>query len=448
MKSLLILSMLFVSRLAFASPMLELKNESDVDSYLKQARFNGVALVAKGDKILYKKAFGYKNFETKTLNTVNDKFFIGSVTKQFVAAALLKLQDEGALSIDDKVTKYLPQYKELEKISIRDLLNHTSGLANYSDQKEFWPLMTIEKVFTLDDLIQFTLSYPFDFETTTNWKYSNSGYIVAGKILEVVSGKSWDQAIKDSFLTPMGMKNTGHVVFQEEATDVVGYALNEKGELESMHRVLNQSWALSAGSLYSTAEDLLKWIDIYSSSPLLSATAKKEMQTPFKNNYGLGVQVLKYPEGESFIYHNGRVPGFSTSLASFVKSNFRIVTFDNTDSSYSKLVPDALIRFFTAGSAVVLKPQVLEISLLQMKEYVGVYTGEEFTVRVFIKDNQLFLQPNGQRPYLLKANDVDSFNLEDFAGEEFIRNAKGEIVKLKHYQNGVTELVKDLSSVK
>lgn len=447
MKSLLILSTLFVSSLAFAGPMLELKTEDDLTAYINKTRFNGVALLAKGNKILYKKAFGYKNLETKIPNTVNDKFFIGSVTKQFVAAALLKLQDEGALSIDDKVTKYLPQYKELEKISIRDLLNHTSGIANYSDQKEFWPLMSHDKVFDLDELIQFTLSYPFDFEVTTNWKYSNSGYIVAGKILEVASGKAWDQAIKDSFLNPMGMKDTGHATFQENITDVVGHVLNEKGELVSMYKVFNQSWALSAGSFYSTVDDLLKWTEIYTTSPLLSKASKKEMQTPFRSDYGLGLQVLKYPEGETFLYHNGRVPGFSTSLAAFVKSQYKVVTFDNTDASYSKNTPDVLISFFAEGSATVLRPETFELPLEQMKEYVGDFIGKDIKVKVFIADAKLFLQPNGQRPYLLRANDVDSFNLEDFAGEEFIRNAKGEIIKLKHYQGGVTELTK-VSSVK
>lgn len=434
-----------VSLTAFAGPVLELKTQDQFDSYLIENKFNGVLLVAQKDKILLKKAFGVKDFTTNTPLSADDKFQIGSVSKQFTAAALLKLQQEHKLSIDDEVIKYLPEFEVLKGIKIRDVLNHTSGVADFTEPKNgFWQLVDYNKVLSLNDILNFIIKLPFDFSPKTNWNYSNSGYIIAGKIVEKLSGQSWSEYIKTQFLEPLQMNNTGYVDYFSQVSDVVGHANSE--EKLTPIKDFNMSWALSAGGLYSTVDDLLKWISIYDSSMLLSEDSKAQMQTPFLNNYALGVQVEKF-NNEIKISHGGRTPGFTTNLTYLKSAKFKVVKFDNTDGNMidgSVVDVTALaLNFYINGTTTAVKLKRYPINKNIFSDYVGNYINGEMNLKVFIKDDALFLQPNdGQPAYPLVANDQDSFRLLGIAGEEFIRDPNAKVIELKHYQNGDVSVFK------
>lgn len=433
MKTLIFVLITFGPLSLFAGAMTELTTAEALATYIQKTGFNGVVLVGRHKNVLLKKAFGFKNLESKIPLTVEDRFQIGSNTKQFVAAALLKLQEQQKLSIDDSVVKYLPQYNIPAEITIRDILNHTSGLTNFTDRKEFWETLDPEKTLTLDDLIQFTLRFPLDFPPKSEWNYTNSGYIVAGKIIEEVTGESWDHFIKKTFLDPLQMNNSGYAEHFENVSDVSGHR-KIQGELLP-YSGFNLSWALSAGALYSTADDLFKWTSIFSDSTLLSAPSKTDMQTPFKENYGLGLTIASYGE-DTYISHTGRTPGFVSKISWLKNSDLSIIQLDNIDGAV-RGISELLMNFYSNGSALVVKLDRLNLPKEKLQDYVGKYVAGSFELNVFTKDDKLFLQPNdGQPPYELQCNDTDSFNLEGFAGEEFIRNAEGKIVGLKHYQGG------------
>jgi CubicO group peptidase (beta-lactamase class C family) len=417
----------------FAGPMTELTTSESVAAYIQKTGFNGVLLVGRHKNVLFKKAFGYKNLESQIPLTVDDRFQIGSNTKQFVAAALLKLQEEQKLSIDDPVVKYLPQYKIPGEITIRDILNHTSGIINFTDKDEFWGNLDPEKTLTLDDLIEFALRFPLDFIPKSQWNYSNSGYIIAGKIIEEVSGESWDRFIKRKFLDPLQMTNTGYAERFETVSDVFGHRKNEDKLLPISS--FNLSWALSAGALYSTIDDVYKWTSIYSDSSLLNAESRADMQRPFKENYGLGLMIRPYGE-DTQIFHTGRTPGFVSKISWLKKADLSVIQLDNIDGSVGG-ISDLLMNFYSQGRTLVVKLERVSLPVEKLQDYVGRYVAGKFELNVFIKDDKLFLQPNdGQPPYELQCNDTDSFNLGGFAGEEFVRNADGQISGLKHYQNG------------
>ena len=438
---LLTIFFIVISATAFAGPLQEIKTQAQFESYLIESQFNGVLLVAQKDKILFKRAFGVKDFITNTPINTDDKFQIGSVSKQFIAVAILKLQEEKKLSIDDEIVKFLPDLISLKGIRIKDVLNHTSGVANYTDQKKFWELVDFNRTFKFEDILNFVVKLPLDFSPTTKWNYSNSGYIIAGKIVEVVSGQSWDQYIKINFLDPLQMNNTGYSEYFSKVSDIIGYSeLN--GKLVPVPE-FNMSWALSAGALYSTLDDLLKWTDIYEASTLLSEDSKLQMQTPFLKNYALGLSILKF-NNEIKISHGGRTPGFTTNLAYLKTSKLKVVKFDNTDGGIADAAEIAL-NFYAKGSTTALKVKPYEINKNVFAEYVGNYVGSRLNFNVFIKDEVLFLQPNdGQPAYPLVANDQDSFRLMGIAGEEFIRDSSGLVVGLKHYQSGeISEFTKD-----
>lgn len=433
--------------------MLSIDNQEQLNQYIAKSGFNGVILVSKENEFLIRKAYGYKNFENHALLSVTDRFQIGSVTKQFVAASLLKLQQENKLNIDDDAKNYLPGYDFLKGITIRDLLNHTSGIANFTDQKEFWENVKYDVILSLKEILNFISKLSNEFTPKSNYSYSNSGYIIAGQILENVSGKSWIDYLRENFFTKLQMQETGYQDYFEEASEVVGYVTYE-GQQYSMNKQFNLSWALTAGGLYSTVDDLLKWSSIYHDSNILNDNSRVQMQTPFLENYALGIVVSKTENNKTMISHNGRTPGFVTNVSFLKEDQLKVITLDNTDGSRA-VMPKVLIEFFSTGKTEALKYEKRQIEQNQMSEYVGVFQhstkmtkkNEKFAFKIFIKDSQLWLQPNdGQPPYLMTAVDVDSYNVGGFAGEEFIRNEEGKIVAVKHYQGGHASLFRSIYS--
>lgn len=429
----------------FAGPLQNISNKAEFESFLAEAGFNGVLAVEKKQTLIFKKAFGVRDFTSNNAILISDKFQIGSVTKQFVAAAILKLQDQGLLSIDDEVTKYLPHMKPLAGISIKDVLNHTAGIANYTDQPAFWQRVDYDKVLSLDEILSFIAELPSDFPARSNWKYSNSGYIIAGKIIETVSGLSWDVFIRKNLLQPLHMNDTDYEAYFERVSAVVGHITNTDGSLTAVSG-FNMSWAASAGALHSTVDDMLKWMQIFDSSDLLSTDAKNLMQTPFKKNYGLGLIIDRF-NNETRLTHGGRTPGFATGLAYLKESKLKVISFDSTDGG--KLDVNTLaLNFFAKGSAQALKVKPYPVDASTLQDYVGDFesTVSKLKFNVFVKENGLFLQPNdGQPAYALIANDKDSFRLMGIAGEEFIRDANNQVVELKHYQGGGISVFKKLT---
>jgi len=436
--------LLFFSSLSFAGPMQTISSVSELNAYLNEAHFNGVLLVSKNEEILFKKAFGVKDFVSNSPLTTNDRFQIGSVTKQFVAASILKLQEENKLSIDDDVTKYLPEYAVYKGIKIRDVLNHTSGIANYTDQKGFFQSLDPNRSPTLADLITAFTKYPSDFAPTTNWKYSNSGYIIAGRVVEVVSQKSWSNFIKEHFLTPLGMADTGYVENFAEVSDVIGHMDRGQGPVPFQ---MNLSWAAAAGGIYSTVDDLAKWTAIYDSSALLSEHSKAQMQTPFMNGYALGISVGT-SNGETKITHGGRTPGFTTKLTYLKNSKLRVVKFDNTDGGI--VDPETIaLNLFYKGKAEAIKVKPYLVDTARLSEYTGLFKGDGMNFNVFLKENELYLQPDDGNPlYKLGANENDSFRLMGIDSEEFLRDEAGKVVAVRHYQGGgISEFIKQTPAV-
>jgi CubicO group peptidase (beta-lactamase class C family) len=162
----------------FAGPLLTLNTKTDLLDYIKAKKFNGILMVKEKRRTLFKEAFGVRDSQTKKRLSVHDKFLIGSNTKQMIAASLLQLEEEGKLSIDDLVSKYYPVPKSYENIRIKDILNHSAGIPNYTDIKEFWNLYGFDDHLSLDDILNFTLQYPLDFTPLSDWNYSNTGYIL------------------------------------------------------------------------------------------------------------------------------------------------------------------------------------------------------------------------------------------------------------------------------
>jgi CubicO group peptidase (beta-lactamase class C family) len=306
-----------------------------MSQYHKYQQFNGTALVADHGKVIYKKGFGPANMEWNIPNETDTKFRLGSITKQFTATLILQLVEQGKIKLDGKVSDYLPDYRKDTgaRMTIHQLLSHTSGVPNYTTQPGFFANVS-RNPFKVDDFVKQYASGDLEFEPGAKFNYSNSGYFLLGDIIEKVTGKSYEQVLKENILDPVGMKNTGYdhygTVLSKRAA---GYIRTPNGYENAPY--LDMTIPYAAGSLYSTVEDLFLWDQSLYGEKILSAASKELMFKPNLENYGYGFGIRKASLGANkiavpVIEHNGGINGFSTTIVRLVGDNRLIVLLDNT----------------------------------------------------------------------------------------------------------------------
>src|SRR6266705_4095378 len=307
-----------------------------VSLYNKYGQFNGSALVADNGKIIYKKGFGLANMEWNIPNASDTKFRLGSITKQFTATLILQLVEQGKIKLDGKITDYLPDYRKDTgaKVTIHNLLSHTSGIPSYTSLPGFFQNVS-RNPFAVNDFIKKYASGDLEFEPGTKFVYSNSGYFLLGAIIEKVTGKPYEQVLKQNIFDPLGMKNSGYdhwgTIIYKRAT---GYSRTPRGYGNAPY--LDMSIPYAAGSLYSTVEDLYLWDQALYGEKILSAKSKELMFKPNLENYGYGFVMRKVALQPSkfevpVIQHNGGINGFSTVIVRIVADKRLIVLLDNAE---------------------------------------------------------------------------------------------------------------------
>lgn len=314
------------------------QNVQKIDELMKQyydyGQFNGSILVAEKGKVVYKKGFGMANMEWTIPNSADTKFRIGSVTKQFTATLILQLVEEGKIKLDGKLTEYLPDYRKEtgDKVTIHQLLNHTSGIPSYTGLPTFFAEVSRDP-YSVTDFVKKFASGDLEFEPGSKFSYNNSGYFLLGAIIEKVTGKSYEAVLKERILDPLGMTNTGYdhhaTLLQKRAT---GYEKRPEGYINAPY--LDMSLPYAAGSIYSTVEDLYKWDQSLYEDKILSAESKKLMFTPGLANYGYGFGISEQPIGKTdqktkVIQHSGGINGFNSLLTRLVDRQQTIIILDN-----------------------------------------------------------------------------------------------------------------------
>lgn len=288
--------------------------EQVAQSYVNNKQFMGSVLVAQNGKLLLNKGYGFANLEWNVPNSPESKFRLGSVTKQFTAACILMLEERGKLKIDDPVKKYMPDAPAAwDKVTIFHLLTHTSGIPSFTGFPDYASTEAIAT--TPEKSVARFRDKPLEFQPGEKWNYSNSGYVLLGYLIERISGESYSQFVQKNIFTPLGMKDSGYdsnsAIILHRAS---GYTPNEKGLINTGY--IDMTIPLSAGGLYSTTLDLLKWEEGLFGGKLISVASLQKMTTPFKNDYafGLGVRTVN---GHKLIEHGGGIEGFNTDLATF-----------------------------------------------------------------------------------------------------------------------------------
>ncbi len=294
-----------------------------------------VAIVKDG-QIAYVKAYGDAKLEPKTPATPAMRYSIGSISKQFTATAILLLQEQGKLSLDDKVAKYIPNLTRANEVTIRQLLSHTSGYQDYWPQDYVMPGM-LEPT-TAQKIMDTWAKKPLDFEPGTKWQYSNTNYVIAGAIIEKVAHMSLLKFLQEKVFTPLGMRS---VMDTDQSklgdTDPTGYLRYALGPLRPAPKE-GRGWLFAAGELAMPAQDLAKWDISIIDQKLLKPASYREMQTDvlLKNgldtHYGLGVDVNSQG-GRRAISHGGEVSGFTAQNTVFPDERAAIVVLTNQDAA-------------------------------------------------------------------------------------------------------------------
>jgi CubicO group peptidase (beta-lactamase class C family) len=319
--------------LASAQPELEKKLDDQISSALKKAGAPSVSVaVVSGGKLVYAKAFGQSDIEAARAADVNTRYAVGSVSKQFTVAALLMLQEQGKLSLDDKVSKYFPQLTRASEITIRQLLSHTSGYEDYAPQDYLIPAWT--RPTTPGAILDQWAGKPLNFDPGTKWQYSNTNYVLAGEIFEKVSGKHLVAFLREKIFDPLGMKSASDWP-PAQASDAVAYTRYAAGPPRRVGREA-EGWYFAAGELAMTPSDLAKWDIAFLEKKLLSPKSYAEFtrETKLSNgdstHYALGLTLGEI--GDMPMYqHGGEVSGFLSSNAVFPTRDGAVIVLSNED---------------------------------------------------------------------------------------------------------------------
>ena len=320
------------------SPELQQKIDSAVQEELMKTGVPSASVaVVQNGAIAYLHAFGAARLEPRKTPALPEmRYSIGSISKQFTAAAVLLLQEQGKLSLDDKVSKFLPDLSRANEVTIRQLLSHTSGYQDYWPQDYVPPFMLTD--ITAQKILDLWARKPLDFDPGTKWQYSNTNYVIAGLIIEKASGEPLLKFLQEHIFTPLGM-NTVANIDQEKLgdTDATGYLRFALGPLRAAPKE-GKGWLFAMGELAMPAGDLARWDISIIDRKLLKPSSYDEMETEvlLKNGlgtqYGLGVDVSKLADRRA-ISHGGEVSGFTAENIVFPDDRAAVVVLTNQDAA-------------------------------------------------------------------------------------------------------------------
>lgn len=330
----LLLTISFIVAVSFSSGA-QLNTSSKallIDSVLvashEKGIFNGVVLVADKGEVIYKKGIGVADYGTKTPLDANDRFYIGSMTKQFTAMLIYKLHDRELLDIYQPFPKYLHQFrgKIYKEVTIYNLLTHTSGIPSYNLLRFF----DKSKDYSTDEMYKLIKAKPLEFEPGKDFMYSNSGYFLLGKIIERVTKKSYGEVLKNEILIPLGMTNTAYETTWLENKVAKGYFMTVDGMSDMPKYSLSTLY--SSGGMYSTIDDLYKWDQALYTNKLLGDSLKYLMFTPKFNDYASGWRVHRGYEDSVYFerhQHGGMIEGYHTFILRRIPQQQTVIILDN-----------------------------------------------------------------------------------------------------------------------
>jgi D-alanyl-D-alanine carboxypeptidase len=417
---------------------LEAVADSVANAYIATGEIPGMSMaVAKDGEIVFVRGYGLADVEMDVVAAPETVYRIGSVTKQFTAAIIMRLVEAGEISLDDPITKYLPDYPvQGHHVTVRHLLNHTSGIPNIRVRDvDEETRQRFKMDLPAEEVVRLFAELPFDFAPGEQHRYSNSGYLLLGMIIEKVTGTPFSEYVERELLQPLGLDNTLYCDTRRIIPNrAEGYEY-EEGELINAP-YLSMVIPAAAGALCSTAGDLVRWTHLLHSGQVVSPASLRQMTTPTvlasgdEAGYGYGLQLNRF-HLRPVIFHGGSINGFIAALVHYPEDSLSIALLFNAGSA------EAYERIELAVARAALGIEILDLPLTagDMARYLGTYTiqwGERtIDLRVFGEGGQLNAEIVGQgTTRLLYQGD-----------HRFITAADDEISILFNVENGRTESI-------
>jgi CubicO group peptidase (beta-lactamase class C family) len=437
-KNVVFLAILLTSQIFLYAQSKEDKVDELLTTYSANNTFNGTALVYYKGNIILNRGYGLRNIDNSTTNDQNTIFQIGSITKQFTAAIILKLQEDKKLSINDKISKYFPNFPNGENITIQHLLTHTAGIYNYTDNGEFMQ-SELEKSQTKAQMMALFEQKPLDFPPGTAMKYSNSGYLLLGYIIELVTREKFEEIVKKWIFEPLKMNDSGFDFRNlKKRNKAVGYSnlIDNKGNPTI---VVDQSISFSGGAIYSTADDLLKWHLGLKNNIILKRKSLEQAFTPYKNNFGYGWVIDDF-YGKKGVFHNGSIPGFTSNIYRIEADNTCIILLNNIGNRNIDTITKNILNILydKPFSYPVLKKEIA-LDKKKLSKYIGTYRfSENFLMNIFLKNKGVYAQRIGDSSAIqIFPYQENLFFVKDFEADlEFKVNSSGVIDTLILRQGG------------
>ncbi|MGE8537006.1 MAG: serine hydrolase [Chryseobacterium sp.] len=407
------------------------KKKEEIDSIIKAYaainKFNGTALIHYQNKNIFERSYGWQDAEKKILNQDQSVYQIASLTKSFTALIIVKLSEEGKLSVKDPVSKFIPDYPRGNEITIEHLLTHTSGIYEVLRNKEYFSLLHTGKSIPKDKELSFFKNEPLDFEPGTQFSYTNSGYILLGIIIEKITGLSYEDAVRKIILNPLKMSHTGfNYLALKSPYKTVPYSYISKTRQEKTE-VWNSTLTGPAGQIYSTVEDLYNYYMGLRDYKIVSKEAFRKATTPFLSGYGYG-WFIDDLYGKKLINHGGNIEGSTSYFAMLPEDDLCIILLNNITSKKLEKAGNIILAALLEQPYTLPQPKkeaVLSADIL--KKYVGDYQlADNSVIHILYENGQLFIQNNKDPKVKMLAEKEDLFFLQDDDTEISFILKKGE----------------------
>lgn len=433
---------LFITVTLAAQPLNLKKLPADYDKVLSEQFKPGetgcAVLVARDGQVIYRKAFGMADLELNVPMRPEMVFRIGSITKQFTAIAILQLMEQGKLSLQDQITKYIPDYPmHGHSITIEHLLTHTSGIKSYTNVPEFESMVRTDM--TPEEVIEKIKPLPMEFAPGTKWNYNNSGYFLLGYIIEKVSGLKYAEYLQENFFVPLGMTST---LYGDDTRIVMnrasGYQPGGNGTVNADY--MSMTIPYSAGSIMSTVDDLYKWNRALLGLKLVKKETLEKAWTGYRladgedTHYGYG-WFMSEIQGSPTIEHGGGINGYLSASIYLPREDVFVALFSNNNAKAPEF---SAIRLAALAIGKPVPATEIVISEEALKEYEGIYVNEKGTeMTILLADGKLsIVRPGGSRRKMMPV-EKDRFILENslmFA--TFSRDDSGKVISVKTDDRG------------
>lgn len=395
--------------LLFGTSIAQTLNTAKLDSLFQileaKDKFMGSIAISENGKLLYAKSIGKDDIATNKHSNSLSKYRIGSISKMFTSCLIFKAIEEGKLNLNQTIESYFPSIQNASKITIGNLLNHRSGIHNFTNDENYLTYNTESK--TEKQMIALIANGKSDFEPDSKADYSNSNYVLLSYILEKTYKKPYKEILTSKIIKPLGLKNT---YFGSKTTiqnnECYSYTFGEQWQKENE---TDMSIPMGAGAIVSNPTDLVLFINALFANKIINQSSLEQMKT-IKDKFGMGIFQIPFYEKQGF-GHTGGIDGFGSVLSYFPENKLAIALCSNGRIYDNNNVLIAALSSYYNKSFQIPNFNVIELKSEDLDKYLGEYSNENFPLKISVtkKDNKLFAQATGQSEFPLEAVEKDAF---------------------------------------